>query len=135
MSRSEIDLRLGAAFTRFQTLRLQSRFPELSSQIVSYGPCQFPTLGFVVQRYMQRENFVSEPFWRIDVALGSTHFHWARQRLFDRTACALLYEMCVQAPTARVVSVTGKPRRRWKPLPLATIEFPKGRLLQAAPFV
>ena len=43
---------LGAAFTRFQTLRLQKVFPSvLADQLISYGSCQFPTLGFVVERY------------------------------------------------------------------------------------
>ena len=42
---------IGCAFTRFQTLRLRSVFPQvLSDQLISYGPCQFPTLGFVVDR-------------------------------------------------------------------------------------
>ena len=53
-ARSELDLRVGAAFTRFQTLRLQRKFDGFSEQgVVSYGPCQFPTLGFVVERYVQ----------------------------------------------------------------------------------
>lgn len=57
---------LGAAFTRFQTLRLQKIFPEvLADQLISYGSCQFPTLGFVVERYKQVQAFVSEPFWKI----------------------------------------------------------------------
>lgn len=44
--RQELDLRIGAAFTRFQTLRLQKIFPEvLAEQLISYGSCQFPTLG------------------------------------------------------------------------------------------
>lgn len=65
-ARQEIDLRIGAAFTRFQTMRLRRRFhlPDL----VSYGPCQFPTLGFVVERFLQRERFRSEPFWRIELS-------------------------------------------------------------------
>ena len=54
-ARSEIDLRVGAAFTRFQTLRLQQMYSSLADQVVSYGGCQFPTLGFVVDRYRQRE--------------------------------------------------------------------------------
>ncbi len=41
----------GAAFTRYQTQLLRRAFPSvLSDQLVSYGPCQFPTLGFVVER-------------------------------------------------------------------------------------
>lgn len=45
--RSELDLRIGAAFTRFQTLRLKNLFPNNISQedLVSYGSCQIPTLG------------------------------------------------------------------------------------------
>jgi DNA topoisomerase-3 len=42
-ARSEHDLRVGAAFTRFQTLRLQKNFDEFangSQGVVSYGPCQ-----------------------------------------------------------------------------------------------
>lgn len=56
----------GAAFTRFQTLRLQKVFPDvLRDQLISYGSCQFPTLGFVVERYKQVQAFVPEPFWKI----------------------------------------------------------------------
>lgn len=68
--RQELDLRIGAAFTRFQTLRLRRVFPQhLSDYLISYGSCQFPTLGFVVERYKQRENFIGEPFWKIKVVI------------------------------------------------------------------
>lgn len=63
--RSELDLRLGAAFTRFQTLRLQRAFPQNVDSIVSYGSCQIPTLGFVAKRYKEIENFISKPFWKV----------------------------------------------------------------------
>lgn len=46
-----LSLTSGCAFTRFQTMRLRKVFPQvLSDQLISYGPCQFPTLGFVVER-------------------------------------------------------------------------------------
>lgn len=57
---------VGAAFTRLQTLRLQQVFPQkLAEKLISYGSCQFPTLGFVVERYQAIEDFISEPFWKI----------------------------------------------------------------------
>jgi len=41
-------------------------FPAvLADQLISYGSCQFPTLGFVVERYKQVQAFVPEPFWKI----------------------------------------------------------------------
>eukprot|EP00271_Cylindrocystis_brebissonii_P001574 TRINITY_DN11845_c0_g2_i1.p1 TRINITY_DN11845_c0_g2~~TRINITY_DN11845_c0_g2_i1.p1 ORF type:complete len:266 (-),score=43.49 TRINITY_DN11845_c0_g2_i1:454-1251(-) len=73
-ARQEIDLRIGASFTRFQTLLLQERFdfpasdanPEANRKpTISYGPCQFPTLGFIVERYWQIQAHVYEDFWSI----------------------------------------------------------------------
>jgi len=41
-TRMELDLRIGAAFTRFQTTRLRSLLAPNDSQqqVISYGPCQ-----------------------------------------------------------------------------------------------
>jgi len=65
----------GAAFTRFQTLRLQKVFPDvLAEQVISYGSCQFPTLGFVVERYKAREQFQPEAFHKIEGKVNSLVF-------------------------------------------------------------
>ena len=61
----------------------------MSDTVVSYGSCQFPTLGFVVERFKQREQFVSEPFWKLvvtrvhDTDGKCVEFVWERVRLFD----------------------------------------------------
>lgn len=61
-----VFISLGAAFTRLQTLRLQKVFPgKLADKLISYGSCQFPTLGFVVDRYKSIEEFIPEAFWKI----------------------------------------------------------------------
>lgn len=36
-TRIALDLRIGAAFTRLMTMSLQTRIPEVSEQVVSYG--------------------------------------------------------------------------------------------------
>ena len=113
-ARQEIDLRLGAAFTRFQTMRLQGKFDALRDNVISYGPCQFPTLGFVVERYLTIQSFVAEEYWTItcefetpdkDERTGmlKTVFYWERNRIFDRLACLLLYEMCIEIGSGVVV--------------------------------
>ena len=67
--RQEIDLRIGASFTRFQTLLVRDIVG--AQGVISYGPCQFPTLGFIVERHHQVVDFVAEPFWYIQLAAKS----------------------------------------------------------------
>ncbi|XP_006798035.1 DNA topoisomerase 3-alpha [Neolamprologus brichardi] len=128
--RQELDLRIGASFTRFQTLRLQKIFPEsLANQLISYGSCQFPTLGFVVERFKAIQAFIPETFYKIkvihEVEEDCVEFNWKRNRLFNHTACLVLYQICMEDPIATVTSVTSKPKSKWRPLPLDTVELEK----------
>ncbi|KAH8119439.1 prokaryotic type I DNA topoisomerase [Phellopilus nigrolimitatus] len=156
-ARTILDLRLGAAFTRMQTLALQRRFGQIqdAGTPVSYGPCQFPTLGFVVSRYEQVQSFEPETFWYIYLSLSraalpeaeknkggraaaeeeTTEFSWRRVRLFDFLASSAIYEHVLANPSARVTKKTSKPTKKWKPLPLTTVELQKAgsRLLRLAP--
>jgi DNA topoisomerase-3 len=91
------------------------------------GPCQFPTLGFVVDQYNRVQSFVPETFWYIYVAIeredeekpegsGETRtveFRWRRNHLFDMDAAIILYEQCVGEPLATVVKVETKPTTKW----------------------
>ncbi|KAH0612601.1 uncharacterized protein H6S33_008981 [Morchella sextelata] len=126
-ARIELDLRIGAAFTRWQTAALKAILG--GDQIVSYGSCQFPTLGFVVDRYHKVKNFVVEPFWRIEVMHKRDDIHvtfnWNRNRLFDRMSTVIIFERCLLAKYATVIDTVRKPARKWKPLPLTTVELQK----------
>ncbi|KAK1947637.1 DNA topoisomerase 3-alpha [Phytophthora citrophthora] len=134
-ARSEIDLRIGAAFTRFQTMRIQTRFPALKQEknVISYGPCQFPTLGFVVERFLKIQNFEREAFYHISVThqqndrpdAPTTTFKWKRGHLFDRMACLCIYECLVESQTATIESIDKRPSWKRKPLPLTTVELQK----------
>jgi DNA topoisomerase-3 len=127
----ELDLRLGAAFTRMQTLALQNMIPQQGDRgkLISYGSCQFPTLGFVVDRYLRVRNFVPEPFWYIRLAHTKDEidvkFNWRRGHLFDRMAVILIFERCLLAKRAKVIKMAKKPTKKWKPLPLTTVELQK----------
>jgi len=68
-ARQELDLKMGVAFTRFQTKYFQDKFSGFDSRCVSYGPCQTPTLGFCVKRHLEIIRFVPESFWRLKLNL------------------------------------------------------------------
>lgn len=133
-SRIELDLRIGASYTRNLSLSLQPMISqrlgeENTPKLISYGSCQFPTLGFVVERYLRVQKFVPENFWTIKIIHlkngTNVSLQWARKHLFDRMAVAVLFERCLSARTAKVVKVETKMTSRWKPLPLTTVELQK----------
>ncbi len=139
-TRKEIDLRLGAAFTRFQTLRLQNVFPQQKFTVISYGPCQFPTLGFVVERYLKITSFVPQKYWYLLCSYeyldpdsqtnSSVNFSWDRNHIFDRYITTILYESCIEGSTnnevrAIVTKCDAKPTSKARPTPLNTIELTK----------
>ncbi|ORX67267.1 prokaryotic type I DNA topoisomerase, partial [Linderina pennispora] len=105
-----VAARIGSALTRFQTLRLQSRFEPIKDRLVSYGPCQFPTLGFVVDQFLRVERFAPEPFWLLFLEHQKPDGPRGH-------ACFAIYMQCVQSPTVRIVS------EKWRPLPLTTVEL------------
>ncbi|XAR73130.1 DNA topoisomerase [Bertholletia excelsa] len=132
--RQEIDLRIGASFTRFQTMLLRDAFnldfaPNDKNLVLSYGPCQFPTLGFIVERYWEIQSHEPEEFWSISCthvsAEGSATFNWMRGHMFDHMCALIIYEMCVQEPTATVTKVKQQERLKYPPYPLSTIELEK----------
>ena len=52
-------------------------------------------------------------------------FHWKRVSLFEEVAVQILAEKCQDSPTARVLECKSKPKNKWRPLPLDTVELEK----------
>lgn len=116
-----LDLRIGAVFTRMQSLKIQAALGR-DKNVVSYGPCQFPTLGFVVARYQDVQNFQPEKFWYIHLTYtqrsqsqGSfeTTFTWRRGHIFDEEVAAECYEHVMDSPVAVVEKVINKSTKKW----------------------
>ncbi|CDJ59402.1 DNA topoisomerase III alpha, putative [Eimeria maxima] len=92
-ARSEVDLRIGAAFTRFLTKRYQNKLS--------------------LQKGLIRED-EERPGHRLLV-----DFQWGRQRLFDRAVVIAFLELCCENPEALITAVDSREVTRQRPVPLS----------------
>lgn len=63
----------------FSLLFLLHSYPK----VLSFGPCQTPTLGFVVRRHLEMAHFTPEPFWRLEVDLSLDYTGQHQHRHLD----------------------------------------------------
>lgn len=55
----------------------------------------------------------------------TVEFSWDRHRFFDKFCCEALLMICQDNPTAKVTDVTKKPKNKWRPQAMDTIELEK----------
>lgn len=81
----------------------------------------------MVDRYLRVQNFKPETFWGIKVMLQregkKVNFLWNRVHLFDRAVVTMMLERCLMAKQAKVTKVNQKPKSKWRPLPLTTVDL------------
>lgn len=146
-ARQEMDLRIGAAFTRFQTLRMRDSVPGISG-VISFGPCQFPALGFVLRREWERQGFKPEDFFNLRLYHDNSVFQSTRGSVYDQLGATLIYEDMlklaaspsplpsvdeeggmkreeVQPFEAVVIGVRQRQNNRRPPFPLSTVTLQK----------
>lgn len=148
-ARQEIDLKIGVVFTRFQSKHFQNNYGNLESNLISFGPCQTPTLGFCVKRHDEIQTFIPEPYWVIHIkippskqqhnsgtAIGSSsltslpnqqllELEWDRGRIFHKEVALMFHKMLLACKTANIISLDTTEKKRPRPTPLNTVELLK----------
>ncbi|PAA58106.1 hypothetical protein BOX15_Mlig004061g1, partial [Macrostomum lignano] len=139
-ARQELDLRIGCAFTRFQTKFFQGKYGNLDSNCISYGPCQTPTLGFCVTRHDRIQSFKPETFWRLNVQIQAggeaapngdsdrgpkqlVPLEWRRVRVFEREIAQFFFNTIKSAKVAVVTDVRKQEKSKPRPQALNTVEM------------
>ncbi|MEM2213797.1 MAG: type IA DNA topoisomerase [Candidatus Nezhaarchaeales archaeon] len=128
-ARSIIDLVVGASFTRLLTLKVREINPSAlpKGHFISYGPCQSPTLYFVVKRALERESFESERFYKVvaklkigDRVLEVEH---VKGRFNSKDEAERVREKIRSASKAKVEDVKVTKTEKAPPKPLDTVEL------------
>lgn len=69
-ARQIMDLKIGVAFSRIQTMRVGKLFGRgEGKRMVTYGPCQTPTLGFCVDQAEKIKKFIPEVYWKLEASV------------------------------------------------------------------
>ena len=85
-ARQELDLKIGVAFSRLMTRTYldmaREKFRLKDQKVISYGPCQTPTLWFCVQRHKEIQNFRPQQYFYVTLQInvmgrGCVEFLWA----------------------------------------------------------
>ncbi|CAG8644563.1 6436_t:CDS:10 [Cetraspora pellucida] len=135
-ARQEFDLKVGCAFTRFQTKFFNQKYGNLDSSVISYGPCQTPTLSFCVSRHDQIKSFSPEPFWTLSVSVAKQgangeqcgseiHLSWEKARVFDKHVATTIQSMVRKCKEAKVISISSEKKTKGRPHALNTVELLK----------
>ncbi|XP_067000604.2 DNA topoisomerase 3-beta-1 [Anabrus simplex] len=127
-ARQELDLRIGCAFTRFQTKFFQGKYGDLDASLISYGPCQTPTLGFCVQRHDEIQTFKPEPYWVLQMIVKSEDgreitLDWERVRCFEKEVATMFLLHVKEIKEALVASIVMKEKSKQRPQALNTVEL------------
>lgn len=128
-ARQELDLKIGVSFSRFQTRYFQGKYGNLDSAVISYGPCQTPTLGFCVDRYDEIQSFKSRPYHCIDATVEirgrMMSLTCDRGRIFDKNSCDGLMQVLAADKELTCLDVRTSESRKSRPQPLNTVELLK----------
>eukprot|EP00798_Chlamydomonas_sp_ICE-L_P024301 gene24302-9904_t len=103
---------VGVAFTRFQTRYFQGKYGNLDASVVSYGPCQTPTLNFTVERHQA-------------IAGDRLDLEWERGRIFDQDVAGMYCQIVKDAKKMIVTDVSVKDEKKQRPSGLNTVELLK----------
>ncbi|XP_037679544.1 DNA topoisomerase 3-beta-1 isoform X2 [Choloepus didactylus] len=127
-ARQELDLRIGCAFTRFQTKYFQGKYGDLDSSLISFGPCQTPTLGFCVERHDKIQSFRPETYWVLQAKVTADKdrvllLDWDRVRVFDREIAQMFLNITKLEKEAQVEATSRKEKAKQRPLALNTVEM------------
>ncbi|GAV58963.1 Topoisom_bac domain-containing protein, partial [Cephalotus follicularis] len=128
-ARQEIDLKVGVAFTRYQTSYFQGKYGNLDSRVISYGPCQTPTLGFCVQRHLQITTFKPEKFWVLHPYIIHNGYEllleWERDKLFDQDVAKMFQKLVLEDGMLEVIEISEKQETKGRPSGLNTVNLLK----------
>ncbi len=101
--------------------------------MISFGPCQTPTLGFCVDRHDKIQSFKPEPYWVLSVTVRLANsessqpitLDWDKGREFNHNTAKSYLNLIKSQKRAKIVSISKKEKAKTRPNALNTVELLK----------
>jgi len=128
-ARMQIDLTIGAAFTRALTRLVEKRNPRAfpRGMFLSYGPCQSPVLYLVVKRALEREKFKKQKFYVVvaELEADGARFKatWGSGLQASREDAEKVRRAVEAEAAGLVVKAVYRQASKKPPIPLNTVEL------------
>ena len=137
--RYKIDHIFNTYFTRFQTdfLALDDILEKNGEEIpiinnkffIPFELRGFFALNLIVERAMERKNFISKRFYRLELRLKKNEkdkvtFNWENPPIYEEKKCKEICEN-LKNKSCKIISVEKKEKKKDRPYPLNTIEMIK----------
>lgn len=108
--------------------RLQGKYGNLDSALISFGPCQTPTLGFCVDRHDKIQSFQPEPYWVLMVNVGipggpNLQLDWDKGREFNQNTAKSIMNKVKSSKKAVITHITKKDKVKARVGALNTVEM------------
>ena len=121
-ARQEIDLAWGAVLTRF----LSKTAGQYGKDFISAGRVQSPTLALIIDRDEEIENFVPDPYWKLEALLEKDFEFVAKHeetRIWDGSRAEKLFEKLDGAEEAETLAFDQDTKTVWPLPPFNTTQF------------
>jgi DNA topoisomerase IA len=125
-ARQVIDLKIGVSFTRFLTSAILPGLKNTDLKLLSYGPCQTPTLWFCVNRQNEIDKFRSKEYFRVLIEIihsKSKHNVYYRDHIHEKTKLNEFMKSVKGTETAKVVNVNTNTSVKQPPVGLNTVQM------------
>lgn len=124
--RQVIDLKIGVSFTRFLTSSILPGLKEEEIKLLSYGPCQTPTLWFCVDRQKEINSYVPKEYFRIytDIEVKKIKKRiFYEKNFYDRKSTDEFLKKFQETKKANVLSVDVKVNQKTPPAGMNTVQM------------
>jgi len=124
--RQVIDLKIGVSFTRFLTSSILPGLKDEEIKLLSYGPCQTPTLWFCVNRQKEINSFIPKEYFRvyteIEVKKIKKRIYYERN-FYEKKITDDFLKKFADIKTANVIDVEVKLNQKTAPAGMNTVQM------------